>query len=132
MSSSDNTSLLTTLQNTINEFPNTFSNTADKLFNENHTNDNHSHLNNIYIKKENSSKHTHPQYTNPNLSNYLTISKFDQDSQDLTALIQTNTTNIDSILEKLENIGNRLGTSKQDFPLYRGKNIYGNGYNIKI
>ena len=161
MSSSDNNNLLTVLQNTIDEFPNRFKNIANTLFNQKHTNDNHSHLNNIYIKKENSSKHIHPQYTNPNLNNYLTISKFNQDSEDLSALIKTNETNIDTnkrdidnidinsintditdINTRLSKIEERLGSgqNKKYFPLYRGNTIYGKsrrnengyGYNIKI
>ena len=146
ISARDNNALLTMIRNTINQLPSTFKATADALFNENHTSDNHSHLDNIYIKKENSSKHTHPQYVNPNLTNYLTISKYNQDSDDLHALIQTNKINIETntdniintsnINRRLTNIENRLGTSEKKFSLYYGNNYRNNykysNYYVKI
>jgi hypothetical protein len=149
ISTSDNNALLTMIRNTINQLPNTFKATADALFNENHTNDNHSHLDNIYIKKENSSKHTHPQYVNPNLTNYLTISKYDSDYEKLSEQVNTNNSLINSNsdiinnidIKKINEIDKRLtdietrlkgkGRDQKKFPLYYKNYEYSNHY-VKI
>ena len=150
ISTSDNNALLTMIQNTINQLPSTFKATADALFNENHTNDNHSHLDNIYIKKENSSKHTHPQYVNPNLTNYLTISKYNSDYEKLSEQINTNNSLINSNsdiinnidIKKINEIDKRLtdietrlkgkGRDKKEFSLYYKNNYKYSNYNVKI